>query len=141
MSKAKEVITSIEENSKVKKMARDMVGDGKTPNKYFLSISNDYDVLEGSEIYGADEVLKKFKSQGKMIDVYDSYSTAKAEADSFVLGKKSNGVLVRRVTIEDRISGVVYERVKLLNLTTIESSEDEREDIGFTMDKLGDEFQ
>jgi len=117
--------------------ASEMVGDGKTPNKYFLSTSNDFDVVHNGDDHGADEVIKGFKSKGGTTKVFDTYHEAKEAADRYSLGHQN----INRVTIEDRITGVVYERVKRFNVDKCSVTEDEHEDIGYTKEKLGKDFK
>lgn len=92
--------------------ARDMIGDGKTPNKYFVTISDDY-VLRNPKTHdpiSASE-LWKIDSKGKTIKSFDNYEEARQFADSFSVGKESyDGIKVNSVFVEDRLSGQVYNK-------------------------------
>lgn len=108
----------------VKSSARNKVGDGKTPNKYFVSVSNDYYITDPKEntLNWASE-SKSFKAEGKTIKEFDNYQDAKAFAQSFKLGDKSDGLEVNSVFIEDRLTGEVYHH----------TFDFDSEDIGFTI--------
>jgi len=98
-------------STRMTKLAAAQIGDGKTPNKYWVSVASDYylyDPKEGTLDWASD--LKKFKVAGKTLKQFDSYEEAKKFADSIELGSKMNGVVANTISIEDRLSGQVYER-------------------------------
>jgi len=95
----------------IESQARYMVGDGKTPNKYFVTISEDYNIIKpnSNTLVPVSEVFKDFKPKGKTIKVFDSYSQAREYSDNFLLGRsKEDGIRVNSVYIEDRLSGQVF---------------------------------
>ncbi len=110
----------------IENQARVQVGDGKTPNKYFVTISNDFEIFIKKQgmIESASEVMK-FKAKGKAIKVFNNFNDAKDFAESINLGVKSNNFSINSVFIEDRLSGQVFVR----NFT------DSREDIKFTQEQ------
>jgi hypothetical protein len=110
----------------IEEMARDMIGDGKTPNKYWVSVSNDYaynhideegvscidyigDIVEGWE--------EKY-SRGAMVGMFSSHEDALECANGFYIGQEYNGFTINRITIEDRLSGEVYESELTLDIET-----------------------
>jgi hypothetical protein len=99
-----------EHSEESEKLAREIVGDGKTPNKFFVSVSNQIlavvDPGEGNEYIskeGPDVECKRAMSPV----VFDSFEKAKELADEVELDASGD---VTSVMIEDRLTGVVYER-------------------------------
>ena len=122
--------------------ARTMVGDGQLPNKYFVSVSNDYNIMVTSgEMEGIEGYLKGFKSQGRTVARFDTYNEAKEFVDTIALGSKDANTTVIRVTIEDRLSGEVYEKTKIFDAINVAISEEEHESISYTRNKLGEDFE
>jgi len=122
-----------------------IVGDGKTPNRYWVSISEDYYIqIEPGILDWASEV-KKIKVKGKTVAVSNKYKDAKKFLDDeFILStiyvndsptstEKLADVVVRNTTIDDRLSGEIFEctSVEITKLKPIE-----HEDVGFTKKKL-----
>ena len=108
-----------------------MVGDGKTPNKYFVTIGEDYyyyDEETGSYNWVSDK-YSGYDFKGKTMKVFDTYEEAKEYADSLALNSLVDGVKVKCVQIEDRLTGQVYERTQKEEGGVLESS-----DIKFTKD-------
>jgi hypothetical protein len=126
-------------------LARKIVGDGKLPNKYFLSLSNDYLYFDGESSNWIGDLIKSFESKGGTIAVFNSYAEAKKYAESVTLGEKGQfeGKIfnVNRVTIEDRLTGELYERTKTFFPETGNSIEEEHEDLRFTKEKIGKNFR
>jgi len=90
----------------MKYSARLNCGDGKFPNRYWVSESNDYLVKKEKEIINIEEHDKKFKSEGKTYP--QAFKTYK-EALTFLDTLYNN-----RLTIEDRLSGQVFEQTKIV---------------------------
>lgn len=88
-----------------------MIGDGKTPNKYWVSVSSDYyiqDPKEGSLDWASD--VKGIDAKGKTLKRFDTYEQARAYANTIELESKIQGIEVNTVQIEDRLTGQVAER-------------------------------
>lgn len=117
--------------TRMKSVAMSQIGDGKTPNKYWVSVSDDYylhDPKENTMIWQSESAGREAK--GKTLRVFKTYEEAKRFADGIELDSKKDGINVSTVSIEDRLSGQVHERT--YNSTT--------EDLKFTMEqerKLG----
>ena len=124
---------------------KNMIGDGKLPNLYWVGLSNDYGYVHDGCIDGADEVIKDFKSIGKMITKpFTTYKGAKKYCDDLYLGQKIDNFILNRITIEDRLTGQVYEKTKILNIPAGEFRETEYEDIRFSekrIEELGGVFK
>jgi hypothetical protein len=87
------------------------IGDGKAPNKYWVSVSSDYyvhDLKENMLDWASD--VKGVKVDGKTLRQFDTYEEAKSYADSIELGGKVHGIEANTVSVEDRFTGQVYER-------------------------------
>jgi hypothetical protein len=95
-----------------KRISTRQVGDGKLPNKYWVSVFDDflyYDTESGSWEWDSDRTREE--AHGKTIAVFWSYAGARNLFDSIVLGEEHGGILVRGKTIEDRFSGEVCREV------------------------------
>ena len=125
-----------------RKTYKDLIGDGKTPNLYWVSLSNDYLYHhDGNMLDWIGDLLKRFTSKGMTVrKPFKTWKGAKAFADTFVLGevsgKRSNDFIVNRVNIEDRLSGELYERTKVFYPETGEMRDWETRDTRFTKDKM-----
>lgn len=98
-------------STRMTKVSTVQIGDGKTPNKYWVSVSSDYyieDPKEGSLDWVSD--VKGIKVKGKTLKQFDSYEEAKQFANSIKLRQKVNGIEVNTISIDDRLSGEIYER-------------------------------
>jgi hypothetical protein len=93
--------------------ARAMVGDGKTPNKYWVTIGSDYHIFDPVEnTFDWASEIKGIKAKGKTIKMFDTYAEAKSYAEGISLGNVVEGIKVNNIVIEDRLSGQVWENVK-----------------------------
>ncbi len=113
----------------ISKMATEMVGDGKDPNKFFIVVSDDYyfDGPEGNDFYStypdlAPVKLKKIET--KTLGPFDTIEEAMNKIFNIHLDSK-NGP--RMVNIEDRKNGLIYERF-LTAYPSIKWSENQRDD-------------
>ena len=91
--------------------ARLMIGDGKTPNKYFVSLTNDMEALKGNEIISTDDYKGAKRFISKIDGEYDNYIKARREASEKLGAIEDFGEIkapVTQVIIEDRLSGEVY---------------------------------
>ena len=124
--------------NKLEKRASKIIGEGKTPNIYFVSLSNDYLVWDGDCMQGAE-----INSTGNMIGEYKTYAEALSIANQYPLGCRAynNDFTINRVTIEDRISGTIYEHTRCFYPDSCAIEDEEFIDIQFTKDKLGKDFK
>jgi hypothetical protein len=125
-----------------RKTYKDLIGDGQTPNRYWVSLSNDYSYYQKPGKYSCidwiGEIIKDFKSKGKTIaKPFKTYRGAKDFCDRLVLGDNNGfNFIVNRINIEDRLTGQLYERTRILNPEKAEIDDDETEDTSFTKDRL-----
>lgn len=132
----------------IQESARKQIGDNKLPNKYWVSVSNDYGYYdsENNVVEWAGDFIKGFKSTGGTVAVFKTYAEAKKYiAENFQLGMLDpvHGA-INRIAIEDRLSGEVYEESRTFNPITCHVSEDAREHVTFTkktMEARGVKFQ
>lgn len=120
------------------------IGDGKIPNRYWVSTTNDFYIEKKGHLDWASDKLK-FKVSGKTSKPYKTYQEALAEANHIIetqMKEHPDKEGINAVFIEDRISGQVFEhtltakRLKgLLKGWKVGRFEDE--DLRFTREKLG----
>jgi hypothetical protein len=122
----------------MKNITANQIGDGNLPNKYWVSISNDYTYFN-PETQGYDWIsdLKLFEVKGKIIKVFTTYKNAlKFATEEIYLNQDYDGILIHTITIEDRISGEVFCKCYEFYPPSAELSESSREDIDFTEKEL-----
>jgi len=95
--------------------ARIMVGDGKLPNKYFVGVSNDYEVYDkkNDETTSPFEKSKCLKPKFDIVHEDDDYDVAVDTAENNLgkmQGKGLKAFPATSVTVEDRLSGEVYKK-------------------------------
>jgi len=110
--------------TRMKSVSTAQIGDGKTPNMYWVTVSNDYYISDPKENYlhWASE-LKKIPIKTATLKKFKTYEEAKRFADGIELDSKQKDINVSSLVIEDRLSGQLYH--KTYNW--------EEEDIKFTM--------
>ena len=82
------------------------IGDGKTPNKYWVSITNDYIYYnKDSEVFDWISDLKLFDVKSDTLAQFETYEEALNYCGEFYLGEEFKGITVNTITIEDRLSG------------------------------------
>ena len=149
----KNELFDIDKKACIRKNDAKMIGDGKTPNKYWISIGEDYYVQrEPGMLEWASEV-KNLEPKGKTIAVSSKYKDAKKFLeDEFILStiyandsptstEELSDIIVRNTTIEDRLSGEIY---SYINEEFTKLKPLEQEDIHFTkesMEKKGLKFE
>lgn len=126
-----------------RKTYKDLIGDGKTPNLYWVSLSNDYSYSHqiagfGTCIDWIGDKIKDFKSKGKTIaKPFKTYREAKDFCDKLVLGDNNGfNFIVNRINIEDRLSGELYERTRVFHPETAQMEDWESESINFTKNEM-----
>lgn len=87
----------------IQDLAMQIVGDGQTPNKFFVSISPYYmDLSNGGYI-----LIEGYEDKDLQIKVFDTLE----EADAFYSEQElSNDYGIGIVTIEDRLIGTIKEK-------------------------------
>ena len=119
-----------------KKISTSQIGDNKLPNKYWVSICEDYYIVEDNCLNWISE-KNLFTPKSEVLGVFDNYKKAKDLAESIELSFEILGVRANVITIEDRITGQLYERVKIFNPLRAKITEEIFEDLKFTEKRLG----
>ena len=121
-----------------KKISTLQIGDGKTPNRYWVSISEDYYIFN-EEAGGLDWISDHLKLKPKFatIEVFPSFRMAKGWVNNNLYpGMKYAGIKANCITIEDRLSGQLFEWVKSFFPEIASVEEEQFEDIRFTEEAL-----
>ena len=121
---------------KAKKISTMQIGDNKLPNKYWVSICEDYYIAEDNCLNWISE-KNLFNPKSETLGVFDNYRKAKDLADSIELSFEILGVKANVITIEDRITGQLYERIKVFDPLRAKIYEESFEDLKFTEKRLG----
>jgi hypothetical protein len=121
---------------KMKKISTQQIGDGKIPNKYWVSIDEDYLYYdrESSAWESAGE-RDGNDGAGKTVAVFSSYEKARELFDSILMGELYDGIIVNGKCIEDRLSGEIAEE-RGREMSRIEY--EEYEDLRFTQKSLAE---
>ena len=114
------------------------IGDFKTPNRYWVSISEDYYIQNKDCLDWISGTLKGLtEPKGKTIKVFPSYKMARGWIDNnLYLGMDYDGIKVNCITVEDRLSGQVYEYIKAFYPSTAKVEEDQFTDTRFTEEEM-----
>jgi hypothetical protein len=121
-------------NKEAVKQAHELVGDGKDPNLFFVTYSNDYMFYDDDnemQWYSGSHETAPVKNESEIrvetFGPYEKLEDAMKKADDIDLNGKSGP---RTVMIEDRKNGQIYERC-LVPTTTIVWDESVRDDTKF----------
>jgi len=124
------------------------IGDGKLPNRYWLSIGEDFLVpqkaSDGTTVFDWASDVKDIPTKSKTLAVFNKYYEAKDFLyNEYILmaidgnekgdNEEVAGMFPRIATIEDRLSGQIYEYV-LREVTEVRATE--HEDIKFTKEEM-----
>ena len=86
------------------------IGDGKLPNAYWVSASNNFYICENGTCNWADEKLK-FKVTGKTIAKFKTFAEALNYIDSHsTVSEEPTEDKYNSYFIEDRLSGQIFEQ-------------------------------
>jgi len=112
------------------------VGDGKLPNRYWVSISNDYYYFDGEcSNWISEKGLYPF--EGKTIRDFGTFVNAQKFIDEeLYLGMNYDGITVNSISIEDRISGEVWSSIQELYTPKADIRPFTHRDTGFTEQKM-----
>ncbi len=117
---------------RAKVLARKKVGDGKSPNRYFVSVANDYSyVNEEGCVDWIGEAIKGFKSRGETVAMFDRYQQAKECAIGLFdsTERDEEGYYkINTVYVEDRQVGELFVMSKIINLYTLNCVVETRDD-------------
>ena len=117
------------------------IGDGKFPNLYWVSYTNDYFILQDNYFEWASEG-GNFKVTGKTIGPFKTFKKAKERVMELTEVYLSEISDVNFISIEDRLSGEVYSIG--IYVTPLRSKVEEEYSLEFTkrvMKEHGYEFE
>lgn len=90
----------------IKALASEIVGDGQTPNRFFVTTSpHVYVITEGGD--HDFELLEGFSNEDSETEVFETYDDAKEYYESVDLDVYSG---TSYVILEDRLTGVISEK-------------------------------
>jgi len=124
---------------KERKISTKQVGDGKLPNKYWVSICNDYYYFnKENDVWDWIGDLDLFESEGKTIKAFTTFKGAlNWIEENLYLGMDYDGIKINTITIEDRLSGEVYSHIRHFNPEDGSISDDSPyTDTKFTSDEM-----
>jgi len=111
--------------SEIKKLASEMVGDGGTPNKFFVT-SSPYIKVYDEEDYGyIDELIENCDVNA--IETFGPFDTYEEAKEAYLDIELDVDAGIGSVIIEDRECGTVCERF-LKKIVRVDYVEDEYED-------------
>ena len=121
---------------------KNKIGDGKFPNQYWVSVSNDYLYIHDDNMLDwIGDLIPTFKSKGKtIVKAFKTYAAAKRYCDyEFTLGCLCDfGFVVNRINIEDRLTGELYENTRIFNPDIVEINDWEHEETDFSKSTMQD---
>ena len=109
------------------------IGDGKLPNKYWVSISNDY-LYFNSKHNAWDWIsdLQLVTPQSKALVTFPTFKEAIEFTFTLPFQNEYQNIQINTIVIEDRLSGEVYEKTLYWNPLSGLCLPEERIDIEFT---------
>ena len=115
------------------KVSTKQIGDGKLPNRYWVSICNDfYYQKEGVQEWASER--DKFEIDCSTLAKFNTYKGAKDFVlDELLLGTEYEGIMVNCITIEDRLSGQLYKEA-MYEVPRLQAEHEE--DLQFTIDEM-----
>ncbi len=115
-----------------------MAGDGKLPNHYWISINDKYYILIDDRADWIDDHIKSLpECKSKTVAVFDTYAEAKQWInENLCLGCEYNDIIVNCITIEDRLSGQVFESIREFDPIHCTIHELTYDDYAFTKNKM-----
>jgi len=124
------------------KISTKQIGDGNLPNKYWVSVSNDY-YYYNPEVEGWDWIsdVQRFEVKTAMLKCFTTYKSARAFIDSMHLGMEIDGLTVNSIFIEDRLSGELYHQTRNLSMADGKLFNTIHEDTKFTCAQLREHGQ
>ena len=118
-----------------KKIPTKQIGDNRLPNRYWVSISNDYYYLN-EDYWEWIDTLSLFKSDGKTIARFNTFKEAMGLVGDLPFGEKYEDIQINHISIEDRISGQVYEKTNNFDPLSCSIHTTECDDTQFTKDTM-----
>lgn len=93
-------------NQEVRELATEIVGDGKLPNKFFVTSSPYYHEIDQYGDYDS-HILDGFEDSQTESKVFDTFEEAEAYYDDIELDIYDG---IGQVMIEDRLTGIIKEK-------------------------------
>jgi hypothetical protein len=120
------------------KSATRQVGDGKLPNKYWVSFYDDFLYFnQETEGFDWDSERTGRKPEGGTVRVFSTYGAAKRFFDAVPIESYYEGMEVKSKIIEDRLSGEVCEETLHETIRPIqEYHSDVYETLSYTMKEM-----
>jgi hypothetical protein len=113
---------------------KNQIGDGKLPNKYWVfHYDQKYKRIDNGEFKELVPIDENEKHEGGLIGEYKTYTEA--------LNAVDNKAYYPNVTIEDRISGQVFEQYCIVCECCGKEEWETNDDIGYTKKRLGSDFK
>jgi hypothetical protein len=118
------------------------IGDGKLPNRYWVSISENYYIQQGDYLNWISEAIPDYKVGGETLVKLNTYTAARRWIDvHLTLGYKYEEIQVNCITIEDRISGEIYSHIQAFYPKEARVEDIEAVDTRFTAEKMAEAGQ
>lgn len=119
----------------MKKSYKELIGDGKLPNKYWVfQYDQKYKRVNNEDNSISLEIIKEdMETKNSLIGEYKTYQEALKAVD--------DKAYLPNVVIEDRISGQVFEQICIACSECGKEEWEPRHDISFTKKTLGDKFE
>ena len=111
----------------IKEMARETVGDGGTPNKWFVTYGPHVRVLNEDDSFVGDYELIEGYDENEDVFTYGPFDTYEEAVECYDEQELYPGIGIGQVMIEDRQCGVVREKW-LTKRMVVEYEEEELDD-------------
>ena len=111
----------------IKQMAREMVGDGGTPNKWFVTYGPRVRVLNEDDSFIGDYELIEGYNENEDVFTYGPFDTYEEAVECYHEQELYAGIGIGQVTIEDRSCGTIREKW-LTKRMVVEYEEEELDD-------------
>ena len=98
--------------AQIKALATEIVGDGESPNKFFVSVSPYFRMVQDTSVFGEghrDAVLEGFDAE-KDYTIYGPFDTLEEAEECYNDQELDDSYGVGSVYIEDRETGTVKEK-------------------------------
>lgn len=122
------------------KMERAEVGDGNLPNRYWVSIADDYYICatdsDGAMCCDWKSEQLKTPVRAKTPRCCPTFAMALGFARSLPFGDEYKGVRILSIVIDDRISGMVWEKTRHFFSETGTVHDEENDDTKFTRETM-----
>lgn len=117
----------------IKMMASEMVGDGETPNKFFVTVSSKYNIVfndQGMQYEELKDHTPSERQEETTTKVFDEFDDAIKYYEEVELSIDDNAT---QVMLEDRLTGMIAERYlsKKIRIDYVEDGYDDTYQFGY----------